>query len=200
MTSYNSPMTKLDAVNICLSAMGEPVINSLDAAATDAQMAADIVDETSRSVQSNCWHWNNEQHTLSPTTDGYLMLPATTIRVEAVGSPYGINVIQRGGKLFNKFNNSYVFTAPLAVDLYLVLPFEDTPFSAKQFIAYRSARITQQRLLGSDTLYKMETADELKAWAVLMQEEAATINANMLTGSADTAAILTRWAYARGGV
>lgn len=192
-------MTKLDAVNICLSSMGEPVINSLDAAATDAQMASDIVDETSRSVQSACWHWNNEQHTISPSSpEGYIMLPVNTLRVESVASTYGMNVIQRGGKLFNKFNNSFIFTAPLLVDLYVILPFSDIPFAAKQYVAMRSARLTQQRLLGSETLLKMESADELKAWAVLMQEEAATINANMLTGSADTAAILTRWAYSRG--
>ena len=50
MAYFNTPMTKLEAVNICLSSMGEPVINSLDNASVDAQIASDLIDEVGRTV------------------------------------------------------------------------------------------------------------------------------------------------------
>lgn len=192
MTYLNSPMTKLAAVNICLSAMGEPVINSLEAPATDAQMCSDIVDEVTRSVQSICWHWNNEKHTFSPDTDGFIKLPGNTLRVDSIDASRDVDVIQRGLRLFDRGTNSYVFTIPLTVDLYVCLEYEDMPFAAKQYVTARAARTTQQRLLGSDTLYKFDTADETKAFAVLMQEEAESMDANVLYDSNSTSMMLVR--------
>lgn len=191
-------MTKLQAINICLSAMGEPVINSLDDAAVDAQMASDIVDETTSSVQSEGWDWNTEKHTLSPTVDGFILLPDNTIRVDTIEADAGTDVIQRGLKLFNRDTSSFIFTKPLRLSLTVILSFDDLPFTAKQFIAIRAARVFQQRSLGSDTLYKFDQADEQRAWAVLMQEEAETMDANILRDNWSTSSIVNRWHFARG--
>jgi hypothetical protein len=200
MTSIlpNVPTTKLGAVNICLSAMGEPAVNSLDDAAIDAQSAANIVDETTASVQSEGWDWNTEKHTLSPNTDGFILLPENTIRVDTIEEDAGTDVIQRGLKLFDRKTSSYSFTKPLRLELIVILPFEEVPFSAKQFIAIRAARIFQQRSLGSDTLYKYDAADEQRAWAVLVQEEADTLDANVLRDNWSTASIVNRTFFARG--
>lgn len=192
-----SPTTKLKAVNICLSAMGEPVINSLDDAAIDAQMASDIVDETSESVQTIGWYWNTETHTLKPDINGNLVLPANTIRVDPVDLSLG-NIVQRGGKLFNTDTASFQFTTPVKLTLSVLLTFDDLPMSAKQFIAMRAARVFQQRLLGSDTLYKYGAADENRAYAVLMQEEAETRDSNLLRGNWSTQAIVHRGFFSRG--
>jgi hypothetical protein len=155
-----SPMTKLDAVNICLSSMGEPVVNSLDGAAVDAQMASDLVDETSRSVQSMGWYWNYEIHTLSPNVNGEIVLPQNTMRVDTIESDRATKVVQRGLKLFNTVDSTYQFSDPLKVEMYVQLPFDDLPTAAKQFITIRAARLLQQRLLGSDTLDKYNKEDE----------------------------------------
>jgi hypothetical protein len=192
-----APTTKLKAVNICLSAMGEPVINSLDDAAIDAQMASDIVDETSESVQTIGWYWNTETHTLTPDSNGYLVLPKNTIRVDPNDLSLG-NILQRGGKLFNADTASFQFTKPIKLTLSVILEYDDLPLTAKQFIAIRAARIFQQRLLGSDTLYKYDAADEQRAYAVLMQEEAETRDANVLRGNWSTASIINRGWFSRG--
>jgi len=194
-----TPLTKLDAVNICLSTMGEPTVNTLDGAAVDAQMASDLVDETSRSVQGMGWHWNREKHTLSPSVNSQIILPANTIRVDTVDDSKSIDVVQRGGKLFDVENSTYTFTKELRVEIYVQLTFDELPFAAKQFITMRAARLLQQRLLGSDTLYKFSAQDEQRAWTVLMQEETETADANMLYDSWSTRKIVSRGYFSRGG-
>jgi hypothetical protein len=193
-----SPMTKLDAVNICLSSMGEPTVNTLDGAAVDAQMASDLVDETSRSVQSMGWHWNREKHELAPDNSSQISLPANTLRVDAVESSRDVDVVQRGLKLFDVENSTYFFDDSVLVELYVQLPFEDLPFAAKQFITMRAARLLQQRLLGSETLYKFHAQDEQRAWTILMQEETEVADGNMLYDSWSTSKIVTRGYFSRG--
>lgn len=198
MPFYNTPMAKLEAVNICLSAMGEPTVNSLDSAAIDAQMASDIIDETARSVQGIGWHWNREQHTLTPDSNGYLTLPANVLRVDTAGANKSTDVVQRNFRLYNRGDDTYVFSKPIVVDMYVALPFEDIPFAAKNFVAIRSARLLQQRALGSETLYKFDAADEQRAWAVLCQEEAEVSDGNMLYDSWSTSSIMNRAFFSRG--
>lgn len=198
MSFYNTPMTKLEAVNICLSSMGEPAINSLDGAAIDAQMASDLIDETSRSVQAMGFHWNHEIHTLSPNVAGEIVVPSNTARIDTINDDKSIDVVQRGTRLFDRVNNTYTFTDSLDVELFVFLPFEDLPFAAKNFITMRSARLLQQRLLGSDTLHKYNLPDEQKAWVLLLQDEADVADSSMLYDSWSTASILNRGWFSRG--
>lgn len=199
MSYYNSPMTKLDAVNICLSSMGEPVINSLDGASVDAQMASDLIDETSRSVQAEGWHWNRERHTITPNFNSEIVLPANTARIDTIEDNRDTDVIQRGGKLFNRKDNTYTFDEPLKVEIFVILPFEDLPLAAKNLITYRAARILQQRLLGSETINKFNQQEEQRAWLTMLQDEADVADHNMLYDSWQTYSILARGNFARGG-
>ena len=199
MSYFNTPMTKLDAVNVCLSSMGEPVINSLDGASVDAQMASDLVDETSRSVQSAGWHWNRERHTISPDVNGQIVLPANTARVDTIEGDRSTDVIQRGGKLFDRYNNTYQFSNPLVLEITVILPFEDMPLAAKEYVTYRAARILQARLLGSDSLFRFTQLDEQTAYLNLLRDEAEVTDNNMLYDSWQTHSILSRGYFARGG-
>lgn len=199
MSYFNTPMTKLDAVNVCLSSMGEPVINSLDGASVDAQMASDLVDETSRSVQSAGWHWNRERHTISPDVNGQIVLPANTARVDTIEGDRSTDVIQRGGKLFDRYNNTYQFSNPLVLEITVILPFEDMPLAAKEYVTYRAARILQARLLGSDSLFRFTQLDEQTSYLNLLRDEAEVTDNNMLYDSWQTHSILSRGYFARGG-
>jgi len=199
MAYFNTPMTKLDAVNICLSSMGEPMINALDGSSVDAQMASDLIDETSRTVQAEGWHWNRERHLLIPNTLNQINLPANTARVDTVEDSRTTDVIQRGGKLFNRYENTHTFTDPIRLEIYVILPFEDMPLAAKNYVTYKSARLFQQRVLGSETLSKFNQNDEQRAWLTLLQEEADVADYNMLDDSWQTASILNRHHFSRGG-
>lgn len=193
-----APLTLLDAVNICLSAMGEPAINSLDDAATDAQIAIGIVNETSQSVQSVGWHWNTEKRTIAPDVNGHILLPKNTIQVDTIDEDVAVDVVQRGLRLFDKGTSDFKFTKPLKLQLVVILDYDDLPFVARQYVAIRAARIFQQRLLGSDTLYKFDKADEQAAWVGIVEDEAKTMNANVLRDNWSAASIVQRGFFSRG--
>lgn len=185
-------MTKLDAVNISLSAMGEPKISTLDGAAVDAQIASDLIDETSRSVQSRGWHWNRERLTLQPDVFGIIKIPANTSRIDTIESNVDTDVVIRGDRLYNRREASFIFELPLILEVYVFLEFEELPYSAKQYITMRASRLFQQRVLGSPVLSEYSQDEERQAYLTLVQDEHEVADYNMLTDSWQTVSILNR--------
>lgn len=185
-------MTKLDAVNISLSAMGEPKISTLDGAAVDAQIASDLIDETSRSVQSRGWHWNRERLTLQPDVFGIIKIPANTSRIDTIESNVDTDVVIRGDRLYNRREASFIFETPLILEVYVFLEFEELPYSAKQYITMRASRLFQQRVLGSPVLSEYSQDEERQAYLTLVQDEHEVADYNMLTDSWQTVSILNR--------
>lgn len=185
-------MTKLDAVNIALSAMGEPKISTLDGAAVDAQIASDLVDETSRSVQSRGWHWNRERLTLQPDVFGIVKIPANTCRIDTIEGDKSTDIVVRGDRLYNRYEASFIFDKPMVLEVYVFLDFEDLPYAAKQYISMRAARLFQQRVLGSPVLAEFSQEEERQAYLTLLQDDLEVGDYNMLSDSFDTASILNR--------
>lgn len=200
MTTYPQPLTKLEAVNICLSAMGEPAVNALEDVGIDAQMASDLIDEQSRNVQLKGWHWNREVHTFQPEAiTGYINLPHNVGKVDSTDISQSIDVVQRGLRLFNRGTNSYTFTNPLTIELYVILPFDELPLAGKSFIAYNSAMILQQRLLGSATIDSYLKDQKKDAWTELVRDNDEVQDANMLKDNWSTMSIVQRGQFRRGG-
>lgn len=190
-------MDKLEAVNICLSSMGEPTVSSINGAAVDAQMASDLIDETSTSVQSIGWHWNRQKITLTPNADNkFIDVPESYLRVDAVDK--SIDVVLRGNRLFNVTNRSFEFDSPVEVEYIVRLNFTALPYPAAYYITMRAARLLQQRLLGNDMLYRFNVQDEQQAWAILIQDELEISDLNMLRDSWSTQSILQRGWFGRG--
>lgn len=178
------PTTKLEAVNVCLNNIGEAPVTSLDSGLlVDAQIASDIVDEISREVQSYGWNFNTEVFTLTPDIDGFINLPAATLKVDSVQANAAEDLIMRGSRLYDKDNNTFVFTESKTVEVVLFLDFDEMPETIRRFIALRSARVFQERQLGVDALSAQNREDERRAWAMLMSEEADSSDYNVLTDS-----------------
>ena len=193
MSYYDAPMTKLEAVNICLSSIGEAPVNTLAELAVDAQIASDLIDETSRSVQTRCWYWNREQYKISPNNIGEIKLPSNVVRADSTGyDKYQFDVVQRGNRLFDRTNNTFTFTKPVDIEMWMVLPFGDLPATAKQYVTFRAARLLQQRVLGAESVNKDTKENEASAYAMLIHDEASVEDANMLTDSFSTSSILWR--------
>ena len=89
-------------------------------------------------------------------------------------SPSKYDVIKRGGYLFNKVDNTYIFTETLKALVVIFLPFTELPENARRYITIRASRIFQDRSLGANTLHKFQQQDELSALTLLRQEEADT--------------------------
>jgi len=181
--------TKLDAVNVMLSIIGEAAVNSLSSGLLDAEMAETILDNITRSVQSTGWSFNEEiGYTLSPDSKGHLNLPANCVRVDLsqTESKYRnstFDYVQRGSKLYDKINHTYVISDTVVVDMIVLLDFEELPEAARRFITIRASRSFQERVVGSDTLSSLTADDENTAWLDLLHAESDVNDHNIFDDS-----------------
>ena len=171
-----SSTTELEAVNTILSAIGEAPVNSLSGTLPiDATQAKNLLTEISREVQAAGWHYNSfYDYTLSRDTDNKIPLADNIMRVDLDINKYNVttyDVIKRGGFLFNKKENTYIFDQALDAKVILFLPFTELPENARRYITIRAARVFQDRLLGATTLHGFQARDEANALAILKQEE-----------------------------
>jgi hypothetical protein len=175
-----TPMTKLEAVNIMLLAIGEQPVSTLDPGSItqEASIAEDVLDTVSRDVQALGWYFNETlEVTLSPDVDDNIAIPSDALKVIPIGESDAIGI--RAGYLYNRTEGTDEFDDD--VDCYIVYgqDFADLPQSAKAYIAIRAARVFQQRVLGSDALDKYSFDDENRAWLLLQQDEVDNQGYNM---------------------
>jgi len=159
--------TKLEAINTMLSNVGEAPVNSLTGSLTaDVRLAQNILDEVSREVQSIGWHFNTEKDVpLAPNSENQVELSGGVARVDLEGDNIdsSYDVVVRGSKLYNRKNRTYTFTATKKYTVTYMLDWEQLPESARRYIMIRSARIYQDRLVGSETLSAFSRSDEQSA-------------------------------------
>jgi hypothetical protein len=168
-----TPTSKLEAVNILLSSVGEAPVNSLSSGLVDAEMAETLLESTSRAVQSHGWHWNRELEVeLLQDTSGHVPLPGNTLLADVSNSETELDLIQRGLKFYNRKTHSFVVGSDLKANLTILLEFTDLPEAARRYITVRGARIFQDRILGSRELHGFQEVDEAVALADLRAAEA----------------------------
>lgn len=166
---------KLQAINTMLSAIGEPPVNSLAAQRADSLIALTILDETTRDIQSYGWQFNTDENVvMTPeTTTGFLYISDSIVRVDIAytDDTVALEVVIRGNRLYNRLTSSFVFTEALTTTQVTLLDFDEMPEIAKRYITIRSARIFQDRVVGSSTLHAFEMQDEIAALARLTEYE-----------------------------
>ena len=118
------------------------------------------------------------------------LYPVNTLDVDACDKSE--HIILRGGKLYDKVTNSHTFEDSIDVDITWLLPFEDLPQAARNYIATRAARKFQTQMVGSQILYHYTTQEENLALADLKRIEVRNKDANMLTGSYSVGKIVRR--------
>ena len=193
MTETNT--TELEAVNTLLHSIGEAPVNSLLSLPIDGTQAKNTLNEISREVQASSWHFNRHyDYTLSLDTDSKIPLAENIMRVDLDNTKYSqltYNVIKRGGFLFNKVKNTFVFDQALDSLVTLFLPFTDLPENARRYIVLRASRMFQDRTLGAGSLHKYQIEDERYALAVLKQEEMDTAD-HSIFNNYDTWSVINR--------
>ena len=180
-----SPTTELDAINTMLSTIGESPINMVeDTGNVDVVIARQILQSVSREVQARGWHFNTEKnYTITPDSEGYLVLPNTVLKVDTVYPDSSKDVVVRGSKLYDREKHTYVFTDAVKVDMTILLTFDELPEVARNYVTIRASRIFQERVVGSDTLHAFNSQDEARAMVSLMEYEADTADLNILSGN-----------------
>lgn len=164
-------LSEVAAVNIALQMLGEAPIQSLSPAPTTTAAAAELVlNEIKREVQAEGWRFNQERNVdLIPAGDGTITL---TDVIEVSGGRYGRDLILRGVRLYDAEVNSFTkFSGTIRVDLTRELIWDDLPDSARLYIARRTGRILQGRVMKDRTRQAIATQDELEARLRLEKEE-----------------------------
>lgn len=170
-----TPTTTLGAVNSMLSTIGEAPVNGLNSGLVDAETAETILNEVSRSVQSDGWNFNSEPNfTVAANTSGDVVLPDEVIRADLATTKYrssDAEYIQRGNKMYDKVNHTYNIGKALKLNVVVLLDYELLPEVARRYISVKAARIFQERIVGSDTLSAMNRNDEQEALFALKEHE-----------------------------
>jgi hypothetical protein len=191
----NTLTTKLEAINTMLATIGETPVSTLeDTGVVDVAIAKRVLHNVSRRVQVKAWEFNLEKSfTLTPTfPKKEIVLPANTLGVDSVGSDIGITVVQRGTRLYNNTDHTYIFDEALDVDLILFLDFEELPEAARDYITIKAARIFQQQTVGSLDLEAFSEREELMSLIVLKQFDGESADYSILTGTRSVANVLAR--------
>ena len=180
-----SPTTELEAINTMLSTIGESPVNMVeDTGNVDVVIARQILQTASREVQARGWHFNTEiNYTITPDSEGYLVLPNTVLKVDTVYPDSSKDVVVRGSRLYDREKHTYVFTDAVKVDMTILLTFDELPEVARNYVTIRASRIFQERVVGSDTLHAFNSQDEARAMVSLMEYEADTADLNILSGN-----------------
>jgi len=161
-----APTTELEAVNTMLGTIGQSPISALPSASgttslVDAVVAESVLLEISRKVQKEGWNFNtNINYPIAPDVSGYLLPPSNTLSISVAKDYATYDVTQRGVKMWDRENNTFVFTKTLKFTMVLFFTFEELPESARSYITVRAARTFQDRIFGSDTLHAYSQADE----------------------------------------
>lgn len=187
----NTLTAELEAINTLLAAISESPVSSLDSLGlADVAAARATLDEVSREVQMIGWHFNTEDaYPLLPNTEGKILLPENTLKAQIKS---GLDIAQRGLKLYNRTSHTDTFTSPVEATLVFLLQWDELPQVARHYIMVRASRIFQARNLGSDTQFQFSKDEETDAEKHLTEAEGESGSYNIFSGSSSTASILER--------
>ena len=123
-------LSKLQAVNIVLDAIGETPVSSLSSGLPDAESAEAKIDEISKSVQAKGWHQNTDYKLkLTPDTNNNILIPDTYLRVDTASSDRDTNVtVRKNGTqnmLYHIKNQNFTFPSYVWADVVHHLEFEN---------------------------------------------------------------------------
>jgi len=184
--------SKLDAVNTMLSAIGEAPVSSLSSGLIDAEVAETILNTVDREVQSMGWHFNTDLNkSFAQTPAGEILLPADILRADATLKANAPNLVQRGLKMYDRTNHTFIVGTDVALDVVVQLNFDDLPEVAKRYVVLRATRVFQDRVVGSDTLHGFQKEDENMALMELKDFDKAADDHNIFDNY-DTFSIIDR--------
>lgn len=173
--------TELDAINTMLTTIGESPVNSVNASTADTRIAQLILGEVDRATQIKGWNWNTEKEVaLTRNGSNEIVLASNVVRVDVNRKEYpDVEVVQRGNRLYDKKNKTFVFSKNLKGEVVYLLPFTDLPEQARYYIVVRSARLFQQRMIGDATGSAFSAEEETTALMALQDAEDETADHNI---------------------
>lgn len=176
--------TELEAVNTMLSAIGAvPVTSLASPTSADVDIAQDILNETIRVFCAMGWSFNTE-YEVEFTADGsgHIDVGDDILQCDIDVDP-GEDVVLRGERLYDRMNNTVVFTVGKVVKCTVIrlLDFTDLPQAGRHYVAISASRAFQERMQGSEKHWRFSEADEIRALALMKSHDSAVGDYNFHT-------------------
>jgi len=134
--------TELEAVNFLLKTIGESPVNDLDnPQLSDAMSAKTTLRQVSKREQSRGYHFNtDEKYQLLPNVDGEFTVPTDALRIDPTHTSISIDAVQRGTKMWDRKNHTFVFTqSSMYCDIVRHYSWDELPEPVRQYFIYQSA-------------------------------------------------------------
>ncbi len=193
--------TELEAINIMLAAIGEAPVNKLTGTLpVDVAIAQSTLVEINKAVQAEGWSFNTEiDVTLTRDSANQIILPTDVLRVDAnIHQHPTIDPIQRGLKLYDRLNNTFIFEEDLICTVVYFREYSEIPEPARRYIVIRAARIFVDRLVSDEGLRTYTQQDEVRARAVLMETDLNNGDHNILRGDPSLTNVFDTYSPAHG--
>ena len=141
--------TKLQAVNTIISNIGQAPVTNLESGNPLVEMAEQILDEISISVQAEGWEYNTERgYPFTPNTSNEIVIPDNVLQLDSTPGD-GKQTVIRNGKLYDRVKHTYTFDGQQKLDVMWLFDFESLPEAFKNYIAIRAANVFAGRSVGS---------------------------------------------------
>jgi len=161
------PTSRLEAVNVILSALGQAPVSTLEGnSSTTVAKAKAILDEFSRAIQSEGWKFNTEEdYTLVRDVNNKIALPLNTLQVDP--DDISKDYVQRGQYLYDAKKHVDTFDGNVKVTIVFYFDFESLPEVARRYISVVTAR----------TFHRRERKDQQQE--IITEREELTARSNM---------------------
>lgn len=165
--------TKINAVNLILSAVGEAPVDTINENDNvDVANALLLLDSTSRSLQAKGWDFNSyTNYVLKPDiVTQQIRYNSNFIHFKAAEN----TIVKRGDYFYDMTNNTDKFTQDVILNVIMAVDFEDLPSCFKDYVTAQTALKFQQRFMGDDGM-----SQDLLMSAAQAREEIVEYDMNM---------------------
>ena len=170
---YNTD-TELSSVNAILAAIGTAPVTELNYANPEVSLAWNLLQECSIDVQAEGWIWNTEtNYPFEPSSQKYIPIPDNISRLDiSEGQIYrDCDVVNRGGRLYDKYNHTFEFNNTVYCDVTWQWDFEDIPTVFQRYITIKASARAAAQLMMDPEQVKLLSSQEAFARAACMEYE-----------------------------
>ena len=131
-------MTKLEALNMLLRAVGNLPVNDYTSTHPDAANARAVIERIRGQEQKKDWWFNVDYNVTYPLNEkSEVEIPSSVKSLVVTGQ---LGVVLRGGKLYDTYNNTFKFDSSVTVwKVIRVLDWDDMPETMQDYCAYKAA-------------------------------------------------------------
>lgn len=179
-------MSRLEAVNEMLLAIGQAPVNTLAVAGIrDVSVASSILDNVSREVQSSGHSFNTFTETKSPDVNGEIPIAADVLAIDAVDPRMDVIAMvdtnDSAYKLYNKDEGTFLWPEDVECEVVKLLDFESIPQHARRYILAMAKLRFQASVVGSNMLNNLLEQEVGMAYAEFRRAELLQQDNNILT-------------------